>query len=216
MMATNNFPFIGWTNYAELNHDMSNIRIFDCHYFVHIPSARPVELRFAGQVYVGHNDASPASDHTKVVGTPNFINDVGTCASRVINSASISALPVDSIDLFFNKHAPFHDTVNPKTTFDIVDLGAWCSQGHNLISIDQLQQPSNDQMRPAVTNGGQPMQGCNPFWTNSDQLEPDSDPVRAYSDWTFLDNSDSVRAYSEPLAAFSFRDGTIYHRTVEA
>jgi hypothetical protein len=110
----------------------------------------------------------------------------------VINSASISALPVDSIDLFFNKQAPFHDTVNPKTTFDIVDLGAWCSQeGHNLISMDQLRQTSNDQMRPEVTSGEQPMPNCNPFWTSSnqtqpatttsDQPEPDSDPF-----WTTM------------------------------
>jgi hypothetical protein len=118
MMATNDFPSTGWTNYAELNHDMSNVRIFDCHCFVHIPSARPVEPRVAGRVYVGHDDTSPAyricsatTDRTKVVGTPNFIKDVGTCASRVINSASISALPVDPTDLFYNKHDPFHDTV---------------------------------------------------------------------------------------------------------
>jgi hypothetical protein len=126
-MGTDVFPSTNWTNYAELDNN--------------------TEPRAAEDEYVGQDDASlayhiysPATDHTNVVGTPNFTRtDVGTCASRVINSASISALPVDPTDLFYNKHAPFHDTVNPKTTFDIVNLGAWCSQeGHNLISMDQL------------------------------------------------------------------------------
>jgi hypothetical protein len=59
----------------------------------------------------------PATDCTKVVGTPNFIKDVGTCASCLIDSASVSApLPVDPTDLFYNKPALFHDIVKPKTT----------------------------------------------------------------------------------------------------
>ena len=116
----------------------------------------------------------PATDCTKVVGTPNFIKDVGTCASRLIDSASVSALPVDPTDLFYNKHAPFYNTtVNPKTTFDIVGLGAWCSQeDHELISMEQPRQTSSDQLRPAVTSGGQPEPNCDPFWTSSDQLQP--------------------------------------------
>jgi hypothetical protein len=64
-------------------------------------------------VYVGHDDASPAdqiyspaTDRTKVVGTPNFIKDVGTCASRLIDSASVSALPVDPTVLFYNSMLP--------------------------------------------------------------------------------------------------------------
>jgi hypothetical protein len=97
MMATDVFPSTGWTNYAELdddtpyyrifgeNYDMSSVRIFGCHDFVHIPSAQrtPYEPRAAEGVYVGHDDASPAyqiyspaTDRTKVVGTPNFIKDV--------------------------------------------------------------------------------------------------------------------------------------------
>ena len=49
MMATNEFPSTGWTNYAELSQPNCN--------FVHVPSARLNELRFAEQVYVGHSDA---------------------------------------------------------------------------------------------------------------------------------------------------------------
>jgi hypothetical protein len=169
MMATNVFHSTGWTNYAELdddtphcrmfseNHDMSSVLIFGCHHFVHIPSARLVKPRAAEGVYVGHDDASsgnricsPATDRTKVVGTPNFIKDVGTCASRLIDSASVSALPVDPTDLFCNKPAPFHDIVKPKKTFDIVDLGTWYSQkDHKLISMEQ------PHSRPAATNCGQ-------------------------------------------------------------
>jgi hypothetical protein len=101
---------------------------------------------------------SPATDRTKVVGTPNFIKDVGTCVSRMINSASIFVLPVAPTDLFYDKHAPFHDTVNPKTTFDIVDLGRSVVQPrrsrshlHGATTADQ-QRPaaaSSDQRRPA-------------------------------------------------------------------
>ena len=147
MMATNEFPSTGWTNYAELSQPNCN--------FVHVPSARLNELRFVGQVYVGHSDASPASSRTD------------------IDSASVSALPVDATDLFYNKHAPFHDTANPKTTFDIVGLEAWYNQeDHELISMEQLRQTSSDQLRPAVTSGGQPESNCDPSWASSDQLQP--------------------------------------------
>jgi hypothetical protein len=54
-----------------------------------------------------------------------------------------------------DKHAPFHDTTNPKTTFDIVGLEAWYNQkDRELISMEQLRQTSSDQPQPAVTSGG--------------------------------------------------------------
>ena len=100
---------------------------------------------------------SPTSSRNEIMETLNFIKDVGTCASRLIDSASVSALPVDATDLSYNKHAPFHDTANPKTTFDIVDLGAlYSKKDHELISMEQLRQTSSDKLRPAVTSGGQP------------------------------------------------------------
>jgi hypothetical protein len=212
-MATHVFPSTGWNHYAKLdddtpyyrmfgkNYDMSNVRIFGCRAFVHIPLAQRAtyEPRAAESVYVGHDDASsaypiyfPATDRTNVVGTPNFIEDVGTCASRLIDSASVSALPLDPPDLFYNKPTPFHDTVNPKTTFDIVDLGAWYSQqDHELISMEQLRETTSDKLRPAATGNDQPEPDCDLFWTSSDQLqpaatggdqpEPDCDPF-----WTTL------------------------------
>jgi hypothetical protein len=103
MMATSAIPSTGWTHFyrhAKLdddtpyyrmfgkNYDMSNVRIFDYRAFVHIPLAQltKCEPRAAEGVYVGHDEASsayliyfPATDRTKVVETPNFIEDVDTC-----------------------------------------------------------------------------------------------------------------------------------------
>ena len=41
------------------NYDMSNVRIFGCRAFAHIPSAQrtKLELRAAEDVYIGHDDA---------------------------------------------------------------------------------------------------------------------------------------------------------------
>ena len=112
-------------------------------------------------MYVGHDDASsayliyfPSTNRTRVVGTPNFIEDVDAYASRLIDSTSVPALPVDPIELFYDKSAPFHDTVNPKTNFDVVDLGAWYShEDHELISMVQLH--ATDQQRPAAVSSDQ-------------------------------------------------------------
>jgi hypothetical protein len=90
----------------------------------------------------GHDDASSAyliyfasTGRTRVVGTPNFIEDVNAYTSRLIDSTSVAVLPVDPTELFYDKPAPlFHDTVNPKTNFDVVGLGAWYShEDHELI-----------------------------------------------------------------------------------
>ena len=116
-------------------------------------------------MYVGHDDASsayliyfPSTNGTRVVGTPNFIEDVDAYASRLIDSTSVPALPVDPTELFYDKPTPFHDTVNPKTTFDVVGLGAWYSQEDlELISMVQLQ--------PAATSDNQPEPDCALFWT---------------------------------------------------
>ena len=70
----------------------------------------------------------PSTNRTRVMGTPNFIEDVDAYASRLIDStASVPAFPVDPTELFYDKPAPFHDTVHPKTSFDVVGLGAWYS-----------------------------------------------------------------------------------------
>jgi len=94
----------------------------------------------------------PPTARTNVVGTPNLTTDVGTCASRVINSASVSALPVDPTDLFYNKHAPYHDTVNPRmTTFDNVNPSE-----HGAAKKVTISSPWNNcHGRPAATSCGQ-------------------------------------------------------------
>ena len=58
------------------------------------------------------------------MGTPNFIEDMDAYASRLIDSTSVPALPVNPTKLFYDKRTPFHDTVNLKTNFDVVGLGA--------------------------------------------------------------------------------------------
>jgi hypothetical protein len=115
---------------------------------------------------------------------------------------------VDPTELFYDKPAPFHDT------FDVVGLGAWYSQeDHELVSMEQLRQTSSDQLRPAVTSGGQPEPNCDPFWTSSDQLqpattsddqpEPDCDPL-----WTTL-----TRYVSNPSPLLPSRFKTV-HSTI--
>jgi hypothetical protein len=118
-------------------------------------------------VYVGHDDASstyliyfPSTDHTRVVGTPNFIEDVDAYTSRLIDSTSVPALPVDPTEIFYDKPAPFHDTVNQKTnrlTSSASELGTamritssspWCS-------CDQPAATSCSQLRPAATSQSQ-------------------------------------------------------------
>jgi hypothetical protein len=108
----------------------------------------------------------PNTDRTRIVGTPNFIEDVDAYASRLIDLTSVPALPVDPTELSYDKPTPFHDTVNPKTTFDVVRLGAWYSQeDHELISMVQLQQAAanSDQLQPAATSSSQPEPDCAPF-----------------------------------------------------
>jgi hypothetical protein len=70
----------------------------------------------------------------------------------VINSASVSALPVDPTDLFYNKHAPYHDTVNPRmTTFDNVNPSE-----HGAAKKVTISSPWNNcHGRPAATSCGQ-------------------------------------------------------------
>ena len=158
MIATDEFPSTGWTNYAELSQPNCNV--------VRVLSARLNELQFAEQVCVGHSDASPASGRNGIVETLNFIEDVGNCASRLIDSASVSALPVDPTVLFYNKHAPFRDTANPKTTFDIVGLEAWYNQeDRELILMKQLRQTSSDQLQPTTTTSDQPEPDSDLLWT---------------------------------------------------
>jgi hypothetical protein len=146
MMATSAFPSTGWTHayrhatwlknrlptkrldgdtpYYRMfgkNYDRSNVRIFGCRAFAHIPSAQRTKLepRAAEGVYVGHDDASSAyliyfasTGRTRVVGTPNFIEvNVDAYASRLIDSNSVPVLPVDPTELFYDKPAPFHDTI---------------------------------------------------------------------------------------------------------
>ena len=104
------------------------------------------------------------------MGTPNFIEDVDTYASRLVDSTSVPALPVDPTELFYDKSTPFHDTVNPKTTFDVVGLGAWYSQeDHELISMVQLQ--------PAATSDNQPEPDGAPFWTTLTRYVSDPSPL---------------------------------------
>jgi hypothetical protein len=103
------------------------------------------------------------------VGTPNFIEDVDAYASRLIDSTSVPALPVDPTELFYDKLGPFHDTVNSKTSFDVIGLGAWYSrEDHELISMVQLQPTSSDQQQPTSTSGDQPQPpepDCDSFLT---------------------------------------------------
>jgi hypothetical protein len=82
---------------------------------------------------------------------------VDTYASRLIDSTSVAVLPGDSTELFYDKPAPFHDTVNPRTSFDVIGLGAWYShEDHALVAMVQLQPTSSDQQKPAATSGNQP------------------------------------------------------------
>jgi hypothetical protein len=94
---------------------------------------------------------------------------VDTYASRLIDSTSVAVLPVDPTELFYDKPAPFHDTVNPKTSFDVIGLGAWYShEDHELITMVQLQPTSGDQQEPAATSSNQPQPpepDCDSFWT---------------------------------------------------
>jgi hypothetical protein len=136
-------------------------------------------------VYVGHDDASsayliyfPSTNRTRLVGTPNFIEDVDAYASRLIDSTSVPTLPVDPIELFYDKPAPLHDTVNPKNNFDVVGLGAWYShEDHELISRVQLQPTSSDQLQPAATSGDQPEPDCDSFWTTLTRYVSDPIPL---------------------------------------
>ena len=139
-------------------------------------------------MYVGHDDASSAyliyfasSGRTRVVGTPNFIEDVDAYASRLIDSTSVLVLPVDPTELFYDKPAPFHDTVNPRTSFDVIGLGAWYSYvDHELISMVQLQPTSSDQQKPAATSGNQPRPpepDCDFFWTTLTRYVSDASPL---------------------------------------
>ena len=109
---------------------------------------------------MGHDDASSAylvyfasTNRTRVVGTPTFIEDVDAYASRLIDSTSVPALPVDPTELFYDKPAPFHDTVTSEVSFDVIGLGAWYSQeDHELIALLQL--------RPAGTGQRQGNDGA--------------------------------------------------------
>jgi hypothetical protein len=172
------------------NYDMSNVRIFGCRDFAHIPSAQRTKLepRAAEGVYVGHDDASsayliyfPSTNRTRVVGTPTILEDVDAYASRLIDSTSVPDLPVDPTELFYDKPAPFHDTVNPKTSFDVIGLGAWYSrEDHELISMVQLQQTSSDQQQIAVPSGDQPQPqeaDCDSFWTTLTRYVSDPSPL---------------------------------------
>ncbi len=80
---------------------------------------------------MGHDDSSgayliffSATNRTRVVGTPTFIEDVDTYSSRLIDSASV-VLPVDPTDMLFDKPSPFHDTIEPNASFSVMSL-AWC------------------------------------------------------------------------------------------
>jgi hypothetical protein len=86
---------------------------------------------------------------------------------------------VDPTELFYDKPAPFHvDTVDSKTTFDVVGLGAWYNQeDHELISMVQLQPTSSDQLQPAATSGDQPEPDCAPFWTTLTRYVSDPSPL---------------------------------------
>jgi hypothetical protein len=61
---------------------------------------------------------------------------------------------VDPTELFYDKPAPFHDTVNPRTSFDVIGLGAWYSHDdHELISMVQLQPTSSVNNQPCLDAG---------------------------------------------------------------
>ena len=99
-------------------------------------------------------------------------------ASHLIDSTSVPTLPMDPTELFYDKPAPFHDTVNPKTSFDVVGLGAWYSrEDHELISMVQLQPTSSDQQQPAATSGDQPEPDCDSFWTTLTRYVSDPSPL---------------------------------------
>ncbi len=163
------------------NYDMSKVRIFGCRAFAHIPSAQRTKLepRAAEGVYVGHDDASSAylvyfasTNRTRVVGTPTFIEDVDAYASRLVDSTSVPALPVDPTELFYDKPAPFHDTVTYEVSFDVIGLGAWYSQeDHELIALLQLrpagtgQRQGNDGATTSSDQQQPPYPDCSSFWT---------------------------------------------------
>jgi hypothetical protein len=202
MMAISAFPSSGWTHayrhatwlknrlptkrldgdtpYYRMfgkNYNMSNVRIFGCRAFAHIPSAQRTKLepRAAEGVYVGHDDASSAY---LIYASPQLTEDVDAYASRLIDSTSVPALPVDPTELFYDKPAPFHDTVNPKTNFDVVGLGAWYShEDHELISMVQLQPTSSDQLQPAATSGDQPEPDFDSFGTTLTRYVSDPSPL---------------------------------------
>jgi hypothetical protein len=97
------------------------------------------------------------------------IEDLDAYASRLINSTSVPALPVDPTEMFYDKPGPFHDTVNPEASFDIIALGAWYSrEDHELVSLLQLRPTGGERQRPAAASGDQqlpPEPDCDSFWT---------------------------------------------------
>jgi hypothetical protein len=100
-----------------------------------------------------------STSRTQVVGTPTFIEDVDAYASHQFDSASVPALPVGPAELFYDKPAPFHDTVDPKVLFDVIGLGAWYSRDdHELVAMVQLQPASNsnDCRLPGPARASQP------------------------------------------------------------
>jgi hypothetical protein len=175
------------------NYDMSKVRIFGCRAFAHIPSALRTKLdpRASEGVYVGHDDASSAyliylasTSRTRVVGTPTFIEDVDVYASRLVDSTSVPALPIDPAELFYNKSAPFHDTVDPKIIFDVIGLGAWYSRDdHELVAMVQLQPAvsNSSDCRPArasqPASQGQPEPDCDYFWTTFTRYVSEASPL---------------------------------------
>jgi hypothetical protein len=99
-----------------------------------------------------------STGHTRVVGTPNFIEDVDTYASRLIDSTSVAVLPVDPTELFYDKPVPSHDTVNPRTSFDVIGLGAWYSHARgsrthlHACRCNRPAATSRSRQRPAASN----------------------------------------------------------------
>jgi hypothetical protein len=88
--------------------------------------------------------------------------DADACESRLVDSFSVPALPVDPTELFYNKPGPFHDIVNPEASFDIVYLGAWYSrEDHEPVSLLQLRLGSDQRPGSNRAAAGQRPRGSN-------------------------------------------------------
>jgi hypothetical protein len=171
-----------------VNYDLSRVRIFGCRAFAHIPSSQRTKLEphSAEGLYVGHDDASSAylvyfssTNRVRVVGSPNFIEDVDAYASRLVDCSAAVPLPVDPTELFHQQPQPFHDTAPPDSSFDVIGLGAWYNEeDHELVALLQLRPSSSPSSSESVSTD------VGSFWTTLTDYTSSSTGVLARARYT--------------------------------